>query len=49
MRGKMSYLDKVKQLRRKRLSFLKEGFREEAKRLVNLLLSRGYGCKKICL
>jgi len=45
----MSYLDRVKQIRNKKLSILKEDFRKEAKRLVNLLLSKGYGCKKIYL
>ncbi len=45
----MGYLDKVKQVRSKKLLFLKKNFKEEAKRLINLLLCKGYKCKKIYL
>jgi len=45
----MSYLDKVKERRRERNSSLKKEFKEEARRLTNLLIDKGYRFKRVYL
>lgn len=43
----MSYLDKVKERRREKDSSLKKAYIEEAKRLTNLLIDKGYKFKRV--